>query len=729
VHSGAVDIVHEGKLLDLLGVGDAFGHTAMLSGLPPGFEAQAAEDTLCYRIPAAVARPLLDRVRSRELRTGVEAPSHTAVAKLIRSPTVRCEPSASIREVAGRMTELGANAAIVEHSEGFGIITDRDLRTRILARGLPFESAASEVMTTPVFSVTPDRLGGEVLFEMLERGIRHAPVITERGQLVGVVEDADLFAVQSRSWFGVRRSIAHAGDVEALAAAARMLPQLVGELHASSLRGIEIVRVLSALVDALTSRALDLAEPRSDPRADGLVWVALGGQARRELTATSVAEGAIVHSDAPGQPWLNSVRQTLERCGIPAAPVARTAAGWLSAEGGEELVLIERRPLWGTPREPLPIAEGPRRRALTAGARPDSADRIRRRGRARGRRHPARAARPRARGDGADRRARPVGGSGGWAARRLDSGPAPGRRGRGRARRRRRANAHRRLRARARAASGPAHRAARGRLAAERRDRPGGTEPARPRPAPRRVPRRHRGPAESARMRLRAPRGVAAAAFAQAGRPAGGTPWREAGWCAIDLELTGLDPRADEIIAVGAVPVQEGRVILGEAFYTLVSTEKRSGHAAILTHKLRAVDLADAPPVQEAIDGILDALRGRVPVFHAAAVERSFLSRPFSRRRVRLPDAADTDVLGRAWLRERDGEAPPWLALAELSELLGQTGEPPHHALGDALSTAQAFIALASHLDREAPQTVGSLLAARERLAGPRAVRAPSKFA
>ena len=41
IHSGAVDIVHDGRLLDILGPGDTFGHAAMLSGLPPGFEARA----------------------------------------------------------------------------------------------------------------------------------------------------------------------------------------------------------------------------------------------------------------------------------------------------------------------------------------------------------------------------------------------------------------------------------------------------------------------------------------------------------------------------------------------------------------------------------------------------------------------------------------------------------------------------------------------------------------
>ena len=125
IHSGGVDISHEGRLLDLLGPGDTFGHAAMLSGLPPGFEARAAEDTLCYRIPVTVARPLLDRARSRELQVGTRE-GHQAVSKLIRTPTVTCKPSESIGIVAERMTAAGASAAIVELSDGqIGIVSTR----------------------------------------------------------------------------------------------------------------------------------------------------------------------------------------------------------------------------------------------------------------------------------------------------------------------------------------------------------------------------------------------------------------------------------------------------------------------------------------------------------------------------------------------------------------------------------------------------------------------------
>ena len=55
---------------------------------------------------------------------------------------------------------------------------------------------------------------------------------------------------------------------------------------------------------------------------------------------------------------------------------------------------------------------------------------------------------------------------------------------------------------------------------------------------------------------------------------------------------------------------------------------------------------------------LLETLTGRVPVFHTAMVERAFLGKELRRRRLRLPDDVDTEVLGRLWLRQRDGATP-----------------------------------------------------------------------
>jgi CBS domain-containing protein len=365
IHSGGVDVSHDGRLLDLLGPGDTFGHAAMLSGLPPGFEARAAEDTLCYRIPVAVARPLLDRARSRELQVSAQQPGHQAVAKLIRRPTVTCKPSESIGIVAERMTAAGASSAIVHLQDGgIGIITDQDLRTRVLAAGRSGGARIDSAMTYPVFVVAPDRLGGEVLYEMLERGIRHVPVVSERGQLVGVLEDADLFAAQPRSWFWARRTIARARSLDALSEVAERLPDLMLDLHRADVPGRELARVLSALVDALTARALDLALAQAELPPEGIVWLALGSQARRELTLASDRRGTFVLGAQvqlePG--LLERLGVTLARFGLTDPVVARDGQGWIAAAapGDDELalsVLADRRALWGTPSEPLPAIE------------------------------------------------------------------------------------------------------------------------------------------------------------------------------------------------------------------------------------------------------------------------------------------------------------------------------------------------------------------------------------
>jgi CBS domain-containing protein len=137
------------------------------------------------------------------------------------------------------------------------------------------------------------------------------------------------------------------------------------------MRAVEVVRVLSALVDALTTRALELAGPA--PAPEGLVWVAVGSQARRELTPASIARGAVVASrPVPGE-WARSVGAALSACGFSEpAVVARTPAEWaaLPAGSSDELglaVLVERRALWGTPVDPLPVvSEGVREGVVEA---------------------------------------------------------------------------------------------------------------------------------------------------------------------------------------------------------------------------------------------------------------------------------------------------------------------------------------------------------------------------
>ncbi len=76
----------------------------------------------------------------------------------------------------------------------------------------------------------------------------------------------------------------------------------------------------------------------------------------------------------------------------------------------------------------------------------------------------------------------------------------------------------------------------------------------------------------------------------------------------------------------------------------------------------------------------------------------------------------DTSVLGLVWLHERDGGGAAARVAGRARQALGLPAHRPHDALGDALTTAQVFIALATHLDARRPETVGRLVAGERRL-------------
>lgn len=215
--------------------------------------------------------------------------------------------------------------------------------------------------------------------------------------------------------------------------------------------------------------------------------------------------------------------------------------------------------------------------------------------------------------------------------------------------------------------------------------------------------------------------------YAHARAPAGATPWREGRYCAVDLELTGLDPRRDEIVAFGAVPIEDGRAQLGGARYALVRPSGPLSESAIRVHGLRAADLEQAPPLGDALGELLEAMSGRVLVAHVASVERAFLGAALRRAGARLRGPViDTAPLTRLWLLERDGvPVSSSMTLADLARACDLPAHSPHTAIGDALTTAQLLLATATHLDARAPETVRSLTRAGERLAALSRLGAP----
>ncbi len=361
VRRGGVELVDRGHTLDLLGEGELFGHPSMLSGLPTGLEARAREDTLCYRLPAEVmvtylarpaglryvARSLLERPKAdpAELPYGLDL-ARQPVITILRGKPVVCDPSTSVREVARRMGDEGTSSALVRLIDDgeLGILTDHDLRD-VVAAGLPPDAPVSEVMSAPAVTIGPDRLGAEAMLEMLERGIRHMPVVSPFGEPLGVIRDVDLLAAEAGTPFALRRSIDDASGLEDLKRVASRVAPTVIALHESGVPPAQVGAILAVVADALTDRMIDLEiAARGAPPAP-FRWIALGSLGRRELVPSSDIDSALVWDGEPGddegQAYMSALAETvvkgLASCGFEPdthgatgadASFARTLQGW-----------------------------------------------------------------------------------------------------------------------------------------------------------------------------------------------------------------------------------------------------------------------------------------------------------------------------------------------------------------------------------------------------------------
>ncbi|MFC4942473.1 putative nucleotidyltransferase substrate binding domain-containing protein [Pseudonocardia sp. GCM10023141] len=397
IRSGAVDIVHAGRVLELLGPGELFGHASMLAGLPLEFAAIARDATTCLRLPSETVRSLLARPDGlRYVARSLLAPTLLApvmpdagpdfaqrpVRELLRAPLCTAEPDTTIREAAQRMTACGATSVIVRLPAGrLGILTDRDLRA-VIAGGTDTASPVSAAMTAPAWTAAGDRLGREVLLDMLDRGIRHAPVLDATGVLLGVLEDVDVVAATTRSSVGLRAAITRARSVAELVEAAGGLPPTVIALHDAKVAAADVAGITAVVVDALTRRLVQLAIDELGPPPRPLTWLALGSLARREPVPSSDVDSALVwvgpandtaaaeHAHALADRVLTGLAAAGFRADANGAVAtnrlfarsyeawAAAARSWLADPTQEKApilvsLIVDARPVWGVRADPV----------------------------------------------------------------------------------------------------------------------------------------------------------------------------------------------------------------------------------------------------------------------------------------------------------------------------------------------------------------------------------------
>ena len=221
----------------------------------------------------------------------------TPLSALIRRPALTAAPSAAIQEGAQAMRDAGVSSVLlVQDGQLQGIVTDRDLRNRVLAQGLPPSLPLAQIASTTLLSLPPQASALDALTLMARHNIHHVAVV-EGTQLVGVVTPADVGERQGPSAVQLARCIYKADSIQALAACSAQVPAMQQTLVRSGAGAHGIARMVTTVTDAVTVRLIALAQQELGPAPVDWAWVAAGSQARMEQTARTDQDNCMLLAD------------------------------------------------------------------------------------------------------------------------------------------------------------------------------------------------------------------------------------------------------------------------------------------------------------------------------------------------------------------------------------------------------------------------------------------------
>ncbi|MDX1301891.1 3'-5' exonuclease [Photobacterium sp.] len=194
----------------------------------------------------------------------------------------------------------------------------------------------------------------------------------------------------------------------------------------------------------------------------------------------------------------------------------------------------------------------------------------------------------------------------------------------------------------------------------------------------------------------------------------GDTPLRNVPFVALDFETTGLDPRKDGIVSIGLVPFTLQRIRCRESAHWVINPRQPLGDESVVIHGITHSDVNDAPDLLRILEKVLDALAGKIIVVHYQRIEREFMDRALKKRlnegiqfpvvdTMAIESAIQSRQYGGFWKRLQ-GKRPNSVRLGKARQRYGLPAYQPHHALTDALATAELLQAqIAYHFDPDTP--------------------------
>ena len=222
--------------------------------------------------------------------------------EFVTQPPLTAGPRTSVRDLARQMVAAGTGSVVILADDGapVGIITDRDLRAKVVAGGLdPAATPAADVMSTPLVTVAPEAYGFEALLEMTRRGIHHLALV-EAGGLLGIVSSEDFLRLHAMHPVTLAREIGLAGAVDDLVPLGARVTALVRRLLDEGGTAYDIGRIVAELNEQMTQRVIALATRAGGPAGPAPVpfcWLAFGSEARQEQSLRTDQDNGLAYAD------------------------------------------------------------------------------------------------------------------------------------------------------------------------------------------------------------------------------------------------------------------------------------------------------------------------------------------------------------------------------------------------------------------------------------------------
>jgi CBS domain-containing protein len=221
----------------------------------------------------------------------------TPIRSLVKRAPITLPPHTTVKEAAQVMRDKRVSSVLIEKDQRlFGLITDRDLRNRVVAADLDTGQSIMDIATLAPLTLDVKSPAFDALLLMARHNIHHVPVL-DGERIVGMITATDLNEQHSTSAVYLAGDVYKQSTVEGLQATATKIKRLQQSLASAQASAYSTGHIITAITDAITCRLLQLAEAKFGPPPVEYVWVAAGSQARSEQTAKSDQDNCMVIDD------------------------------------------------------------------------------------------------------------------------------------------------------------------------------------------------------------------------------------------------------------------------------------------------------------------------------------------------------------------------------------------------------------------------------------------------